>query len=361
MKIVIIGAGAAGLSIGWKLARAGADVTVLDRASAARGATWAAAGMIAAAAESAEAGLAEAALCNRSAEMWPDFAAEIEEQSNRQIYYRKDGVLIAALDANQAEALKARAPSHFIGAADARAMAPLLREDIAGALWDTNEAQVDNRELGRALAAAFQRAGGNLSINETAVRIEMEAGRAIAVRTPFKVYFADAFVLAAGAWTSQIDGLPKDAVPQISPVKGEMIALVPPSGAQLPRSLVWGNEIYMAPRHGRLLVGATVEEAGFDTALTDEAREFLFSHAAGLCPALENWEITDHWAGLRPRAADGLPVLGASAVENVFIAAGQFRNGILFAPAIADAMCALLLNQSSSTDISAFAPGRFRP
>jgi len=361
MKIVIIGAGVAGLSIGWKLAQAGADVTVLERAGVAHAATWAAAGMIAAAAESAEAGPAEAALCSRSAQMWPDFAAEIEEQSGREIFYRKDGVLIAALNANEAEALKARAPSHFIAAADARAIAPLLREDIAGALWDADEAQVDNRELGRALAIAFQCAGGKLSINETAVRIEMEKGRAVAARTPFKVYFADAFVLAAGAWTSQIEGLPKDSVPEISPVKGEMIALAPPSGAQLPRSLLWGNEVYMAPRHGKLLVGATVEEAGFDTSLTDAAREFLFEHAAGLCPALRDWEVEDHWAGLRPRAPDGIPVIGASAVENVFVASGQFRNGILLAPAIAEAMSALLLKQPLAIGISAFAPERFKP
>jgi len=360
MKIVIIGAGVAGLSIGWRLAQGGAEVTVLERAGAGRASTWAAAGMIAASAESAEMGTQEAALCARSAGMWPGFAAEIEEQAERKIFYRKDGVLIAATNASEADALKARAPSKFIGAGEARKIAPLLREDIAGALWDENEAQVDNRELGIALAAALRRAGGILSINEAAVRIETENGRAVAARTPFKVHFADAFVLAAGAWTSGIDGLPKDAIPQIVPVKGEMIALAPPSGAQLPRSLLWGNGIYMAPRHDRLFVGATVEEAGFDTSLTGRAREFLFGHAAGLCPALEEWEIADHWAGLRPRAADGLPVIGKTAVENVFMASGQFRNGILLAPVLAESLRAIVMNEPVPPDVSAFSPSRFQ-
>ncbi len=357
MKIVIIGAGVAGLSIGWKLAQKGADVTVLERANAAHAATWAAAGMIAASAESAQLGPAEAALCQTSAQLWPDFASAVEEQSDTRIYYQKDGVLIAALDAREAEALKARAPSRFLDAVDALAIAPLLRPDIFGAMWDPNEAQVDNRALGTALTIAFQRAGGTLSINEAAVRIEMDGERAIAVRTPFKVHFADAFILAAGAWTSQIDGLPDGAVPRISPVKGEMIALEPPGGEALPPCLLWGNAIYMAPRHGRLLVGATADDAGFDTSLTDAAREFLYTHATGLCPALHKWEIADHWAGLRPRADDGLPVLGASAVGNVFVASGQFRNGILFAPALAQIMCSLILNEERP-DISAFSPQR---
>jgi glycine oxidase len=360
MKIVIIGAGVAGLSIGWKLAKRGADVTVLERAGAAHGATWAAAGMIAAAAESTDARPAEAALCRISAQLWPEFAAEIEEQSGQRIYYRKDGVLIAALTADGAGALKARAPARFLDAVDAVAISPLLRPDIFGAIWDPAEAQVDNRALGAALATAFQRAGGTLSTNETAVRIEVSGERAFAARTPFKVYPADAFILAAGAWTSLIDGMPEGTVPRITPVKGEMIALAPPSGAELPPCLLWGNEIYMAPRHGRLLVGATADDAGFDTSLTDAARDFLYSHATGLCPALHKWEIADQWAGLRPRSDDGLPVLGASAVENVFIASGQFRNGILFAPAIAEAMSALLGKEPAGIDISAFAPARFK-
>ncbi len=287
--------------------------------------------------------------------MWPGFAAEIEEQSGRAIYYRKDGVLIAACTQSEADALKARGP--FIGADEARAKAPLLRADIFGALWDADEAQVDNRALGTALAIAFETAGGKLSVNETAVRVEMEGGRAIAVRTPFHVYHCDAVLLAAGAWISRIEGLPPGAVPEISPVKGEMIALAPPQGAELPSSLLWGNEIYMAPRHGRLLVGATAEDVGFDTTITEEARQFLFGHAVGLCPALKDWRIDEQWAGLRPRAADGLPVLGATGVENVFIASGQFRNGILFAPVIGDAMSKLLLGQASP-EISAFAPQR---
>ncbi len=358
MRIIVIGAGIAGLSIGWRLAQAGAEVTVLDRAQAGRGATWAAAGMIAATAESAEASGAEAEFARRSAEAWPAFAAEIEEQSGGQIFYRKDGALIAALTSGEAETLKARAGAQFIGAEEARRIEPMLRPDIIGALWDANEAQVDNRAVGMALVTALARAGGKLSMNETAVRFEMDGARAIGVRTPFHVYLADAFVIAAGAWTSQIEDLPPNTVPQILPVKGEMISLAPTAGACLPKSLVWGNGVYMVPRHDRLLVGATVEDAGFDTAITDAARAFLYEHACGSLPGLKQWQIAEHWAGLRPRARDGLPVLGASAVENVFVASGQYRNGILFAPLIADAMCDLVLNRRVHPEIVDFSPLR---
>ncbi|HEV2562370.1 MAG TPA: glycine oxidase ThiO [Rhizomicrobium sp.] len=358
MRIIVIGAGIAGLSIGWRLAEGGADVTVLDRANAGRGATWAAAGMIAATAESAEASGAEAEFARASAEAWPAFAAEVEEESGAQIFYRKDGALIAALTQSEAEAFKARAGAQFIGADEALRREPMLQPGIAGALWDPNEAQVDNRALSAALVTALLRVGGKLSINETAIRFEMEGARIIGVRTPFHVHLADAFVIAAGAWTSRIEGLPPGTVPEISPVKGEMISLALPNGARLPKSLVWGNEIYAVPRQDRLLIGATAEEAGFDTSLTQIARNWLHEHAAGLMPAVQHWEIAEHWAGLRPRARDGLPVLGASAVESVFVASGQFRNGILFAPLIAAAMCDLVLNRCKPPEIAGFSPLR---
>lgn len=359
MKIIVIGAGIAGLSIGWKLAQAGAEVTVLERAAAGRGATWAAAGMIAATAESAEASGAEAEFARASATMWPAFAAEIEEQSGVQISYRKDGALIAALTVAEADMLKSRTGAKFIGADEACRIEPMLRADIEGALWDPNEAQVDNRAVSEALAIALHRAGGKLSVNETVVRFETDGARAIAIRTPFNAYHADVFVLAAGAWTSRIEGLPQGAIPQIVPVKGEMISLSTPAGARLPKSLVWGNEVYLVPRGDRLLIGATVEEAGFDTGLTSQARDFLYSRARGLLPALAEWEIAEHWAGLRPRAPDGLPVLGTTTTENVFVASGQYRNGILFAPLIAQTMRDLVLENSTAPEIVEFSPKRF--
>jgi glycine oxidase len=271
-----------------------------------------------------------------------------------------DGTLIVARSPAEAALLERRAKGsavlEFLMPSAAKLLEPLLSDDVAGALCNPNEAQVDNRALAPALSIAFQRAGGVLKINEPVVRFEIENGRAAAARTPFALYHADAFVLAAGAWSSRIEGLPAEAVPAVVPVKGEMIALSPKSDA-IPKHMVWGNEVYLVPRHDRLLAGATVTREGFDTRITRAAAEWLYAHAVGLMPALAQWDLADHWAGLRPGSPDDLPLIGPSSLDGLFIASGQFRNGILFAPAIAEALRDIVLNGEPPQP--AFDPRRF--
>jgi glycine oxidase len=361
MKIVVIGAGVAGLSIGWRLQQAGASVTVLERAQPGRGATWASAGMIAATAELGDSDRAEVKFAARSAELWPRFASEIELASSIGIGFSRDGTLIVGRNETEAAQLRTRA-SHtlrFLSGDEAHRLEPLLAPDTCGALLDPAEAQVDNRALGPALAIAFQRAGGVLQTNEAVVRLEIENGRVVGARTPFHRHDADAFVLAAGAWSARLEGLPPDAVPPIIPVKGEMIALQP-ARETLPSHMIWGNDIYMLSRHGYLLVGATVAREGYDTATTEAAARWLFERATSLLPAVRDWDVVEHWAGLRPGSPDDLPLIGASAVHGLFIASGQFRNGILFAPAIAEAMKAILLDNTVPELARAFDPRRFR-
>lgn len=361
MKVVVIGAGVAGLGIGWRLRQAGCEVIILDRAQAGRGATWAAAGMIAAMAELDEARAPEAALARRARDMWPAFAREIEDASSIAIGYSQSGSLMIATNAREAEHHAARAAQDGELAAltpdEARAMEPLLTGEITGALWASRESQVDNRALGRALAIAFVRAGGRLVANEAVVRIETNAGRAIAVRTPFGIHEADAFVLAAGAWSGLIAGLPPDAELPIKPMKGEMLALAPPRGVELPTRVVWGNQVYLVPRGDRLLIGATLEDAGFDTGLTKAAADWLSARALRLMPALRHWTLCDHWAGLRPASPDGLPLLGQSGLDGLYVASGQHRNGILFAPVVAEILSSAVVERTSGR--SAFDPRRF--
>jgi len=361
MKIVVIGAGVAGLSIGWRLALAGANVTVLERALPGRGATWASGGMIAAAAENADETTAEARFARRAAGLWPSFAAELEEKSGQAIAYRRCGTLVIASNAPNYEQLAARAGqgASLLSAAQALQLEPMLHPDVAGALWAPDDAQVDNRALGAALANAFIKAGGRLQVNESAVLFEAAGDRAAAVRTPFARYEAEAFVLAAGAWSGEIKGLPPGAAPPVVPVKGEMIALTPVPGAALPQHLVWGNEIYVIPRMQHIFVGATSSREGFDSSLTRAARIWLMEHAHALMPALANWSLADHWAGLRPGAPDDLPIIGETSLKGLFVASGQYRNGILFAPAVADAMRDIVLNQTTPDDVAAFSPARF--
>jgi glycine oxidase len=353
MKVVIIGAGVAGLSIGWRLAQAGQEVTILERAQPGSGASWAAAGMLAVTAESLDSHPAEIEFAKQSNLLWPEFAKEIEAVSGRAISYSRQGALILAEDEAQLTKLSGSSTGGEILDPDAaRRLVPQLTENLAGALWSPNEAQVDNRALSVALAFAFQRAGGKLIANEAVVRIERREGRAAIAHTPFGLYHADAFVLAAGAWS----GLIEPELAPITPVKGEMIALARPKGEAVPRPVVWGHGIYAVPRDGMLLIGATMENAGFDTQPTDAARDFLKAHAEAALPDLKRWTVTDHWAGLRPRSTDGLPLLGPTRLDGLWLAGGQFRNGILFAPAIAESLAAQLLGQAEA--IAAFDPRR---
>lgn len=377
-KIVIVGGGVAGLSIGWKLVEAGCDVTILERAQAGGAATLASGGMIAAEAELGDASTPEAIFARRSSGMWPDFAAALQARTGVDIGFHRNGSLMVMLEGETPHGkpeLGEENP-HAHGAArlsaeEVRALEPLLTERVKGALFAADEAVVDTHALARALIAAFKKAGGALSCNEAAVNVETENGRVTGLRTPFALYRADAYILAAGAWNAEVnliktvtsargshlEELPKDTLPAIVPVKGEILVLEPPAGAALPKHVVWGNGIYLVPRGRRLLIGATAEQVGFDTSQTPEAQSWLLERAAGLMPELASWTLAEHWVGLRPASLDGMPILGESVIEGLYLAGGQYRNGILFAPAIADAMRRLVLERVA--DAPAFDPRRF--
>lgn len=357
MKVAIIGAGVAGLGIGWRLAQQGADVTVFDRGQPAGGATWAAAGMIAPGAEFGDRKNAETDFAAHATSLWPEFARELEETSGVSLGYRRCGTYLLANDPELAALLRTRNGGEFLDGVTVRQREALVSETSTGAFFVASDAVVDNRALGQALALAFVKAGGKLSPNEAVVRIEHEGGSARALGTAFHRYEADAFILCAGAWSARIEGLSRSMLPPVTPVKGQMIALAPPAGALLPSAILWSDTVYMVPRRDRLLIGATVEETGFDSALTDKARNWLHGEALASAPALKSWRIVEHWAGLRPGTPDGLPILGRTPMGNLYVATGQFRNGILFAPAIAKFLSGLILGRAS--DMAAFDPGRF--
>jgi glycine oxidase len=338
--------------------QAGCQVTILERAQPGMGATWAAAGMLAVTAELEDATDAERDLALRANSLWPAFAGELEAASGRSVFLNRVGALILAADPAELEVMRTRCERdlRILDRQQVHSLVPLLGE-TAGGLWSPHEAHVDNRALGEALAIAFLKAGGTLNADEAAVTI----GHGPVVRTPYGHYEADAVLIAAGAWSGLLQDIP------IVPVKGEMIALSPPPGAPppggvLPVPVVWGEGVYCVPRPhlgetGRLLVGATVQEQGFDTSPSPQARDYLRAAAQRLMPSLKDWTLADHWAGLRPRSPDGLPLLGPAGADGVFVAGGQYRNGILFAPAIAQEMADLLLGKGAV--IPDFDPRRF--
>jgi glycine oxidase len=357
MKVIIIGAGVAGLSIGWRLQQAGAAVTVFDRAQPSCGATWASAGMIAVRSELGGARTPEAEFAHHSSGLWPAFATDVEEAASQNVRYRRCGALMVARSAREAAALESWPGTERLDARQTLAMEPMLAPDIAGSVWAGDEAQVDARALGAALARAFVRSGGTLVPNEIVLQLKVEGDRVVYVATPFARHEADVYIVAAGAWSGELDGLPPGVAPPVKPVKGQMLAIASRGQGKLPSQIVWGNDAYMVPRADRLLIGATSEDVGFDTSLTDEAADLLSSRARGLMPALASWEVVERWAGLRPASPDGLPILGRTAVEGLYAATGQYRNGILFAPAIAQHMLSIVLH--NAPEIPSFDPRRF--
>lgn len=366
MKVIIVGAGIAGLAIGWRLAQAGATVEIIDRGLAGLGATWAAAGMIAPGAEVHDEPDAVAQFASASRAAWPGFARELETESGRDIGYSEPGSLIVASNDAQARVLENRArevaasgdTAEWLTPSVLRRREPLLSSALRGALYVRNDAQVDNRQTVEALRAALARRRVAIHENSEVRGLLIEQDRACGIIRAGGPVEADAVVVSAGAWLNSLGDIAGE-LPPVSPVKGQMVAVQPPNGAALPKHLLWGEDAYLVPRRGRVLIGATVEDAGFDTSVSKEACERLVAAAAHLVPALAGWHVAEMWAGLRPRTPDGAPVLGACGIEGLYVAGGQFRNGILFAPAVADALSRAVLSARPVSEIEAFSPRRF--
>ena len=367
MKVAIVGGGVAGLAIGWRLVQAGVATGIFEKGISGRAATWAAAGMLAATAETGAGDDPHARLAREARRAWPEFALRLEGVSKVAIDFREDGALMLASDSARArelsdlgETLRTRGENtRWLSRDEARQMEPRLTPEFNGALFLSDDAHVDNRALGPALTEAFQRAGGRLHENCEARALTIEQDRVRAIVTAEGTFEADSVVIAAGAWTNLVGGVAPGMLPQIKPSKGQVTSLAPPDGAALPRHVIWGNEVYLVPRRDSLLIGATVEDAGFDASVSRAARDTLVAGAVRMIPDLAHWRVAESWAGFRPRSADEMPVLGGTQIAGLFVASGQFRNGILFAPIIADIMRDCVMGRAASPFARAFDPGRF--
>ena len=368
--VVIIGAGVIGLGIAWRLAQR-ATVTVFDRGKAGAGASHAAAGMLAACCE-AEPGEETLVMLGReSQKRWPAFAEELEQASGIDVELRREGTLVLALTADDQATIahhlefqrRLDLPLEWLSAAATRAREPRLAGKIAGALFSPQDHQVDNRKLAQALRIAAERAGVNIHehqpVKELAVRggqargVVLEDGTSVA---------ADIVVLAAGAWSRKIDGLPPDRRPPVRPIKGQMLALRMDPADPLLTHVLWAPGAYLVPRRdGRLIVGATVEEKGFDTTVTAGGLLALLEAAWRAIPAVEELPVDEIWVGHRPGSRDDAPILGAGPLDGLFYATGHHRNGILLAPVTADAVARLILDEVVEPAIKPFGLERFLP
>jgi glycine oxidase len=306
------------------------------------------------------------ALNRRSQELWPAFAAALEEAAGASVGLRQEGTLIVALTRDDAAQLRFNydfqrqhgVALDWLSGAAARLREPHLHPNLAAATFSPADHQVDNRLLVEALRRAFLAAGGALREHAAVEAVDVTGGRTTGVRVAGERHAADIVVLAAGAWSGQVGGLPGKL--PVRPVKGQMLALRMDAEAPLLRHVVWAPKAYLVPRgDGRLIVGATTEERGFDKHLTAGGILALLEGAWRVVPGIEELPIDEMWVGFRPGSRDDAPMLGPSGIDGLVLATGHHRNGILLTPVTAEVVSRYVLSGELDPVIRPFALERF--
>ena len=373
-KIIIIGGGVIGLGIGWQLAKAGvSDVTIHESGQAGRGASWAAGGMLGPIAEAHIDELDLLKLSNQSLARYPEWVDELETETEMSIGYRAEGTLIIGIEPDDTYQLRHAFTLYqdlglnveWLSGQEAREIEGALSPYVTAAIRCETDHQVDNRLMVQALQRAYQGRGGVLHQNSTVERIVIENGTATGVQTQDGIQEADVCILAAGCWSAQISGLPDTIIPPVRPVKGQMLALQMREDVMI-RNVIrtvkarYPMPVYLVPRtDGRLIVGATTEELGFDTDLIVGGIYELLHGAFEAVPGIYKLPLIETWTGLRPGSSDNAPILGKTPVENLIYATGHYRNGILLTPITAYEISKLILTGETSETIAPFHLDRF--
>jgi glycine oxidase len=352
--VVVVGAGLIGLACAWRLAAGGGSVLVLDRAEPGQGASRVAAGMLAPVGELdfGEDRLLEMTMA--AAEMYPEFVAEVESAAAFEVGYQRCGALHVALDRDEAEALRRRHELHrrlgldaeWLSPRECRRLEPGLKPSIHGGVHVPEEAVVDPRSLGAALLVAARATGAEVRGGAEVRSAALSGERIESLRLGSgKEVTCARVVLAAGAW-SAAEWLPEAARPPVRPVKGQILELRGDPSDPVCGRIVESERVYVVPRpDGRLLVGATVEEMGFDTRVTAGGVHELLREAYRLLPEVAELELVEAAAGLRPGTPDNLPLVGAGGLENLLLATGHYRNGVLLAPLTAATVAAAAVGE----------------
>jgi glycine oxidase len=343
---VVVGGGVIGLSCAWRAAQRGARVALVERSQPPAGATRVAAGMLAPVGELAfgEPQLLEMTLA--AAQLYPEFVAALERATGISTGYRRDGALHVALDHDEAAELRRvhelqrslALGAEWLPPRRCRELEPGLTPSFNGGVHAPGEGSVDPRALSAALLAALESEGVALRTGTGVDAALLDGERIAGVRTESgEELHAATVILAAGAWSGQAEWLPEPARPPVRPVKGQILELRSRDDALPCRRIVASERVYLVPRpDGRLIAGATVEEQGFDTAVTAGGVHELLREAYRLLPEVAEMELVEAAAGLRPGTPDNLPLVGESGVDGLLWATGHYRNGILLAPLAAN-------------------------
>ena len=369
-SVHIVGGGVIGLSCAWELSRDGHDVTVVAPAPGRDGASWVAAGMLAPVTEAQFGESALTALLLEGSRLWPGFAAVLEGATGQTIGYDATGTVTVALDASDRASLDdLLAYQHSLGlsaqrrsTSECRGLVPALSPALRGGIEVPGDHQVDNRALLGALAAACRGAG--VSFVEAAVAA-VAAGPELVLADGRRLR-PEQVLLAPGTGLPGIRGLEATGLPAVRPVKGHILRLGPPvagHGEPPPllertvRGLVHGRSVYLVPRRdGSVVVGATVEERGDDTAVRAGAVHELLCDARAIVPGIDELELREAATGMRPATPGNTPCIGWTALDGVAAAIGHSRNGILLSPLTAAAVVDLLGRRPVTPLIRALAP-----
>lgn len=366
-ETLIIGGGVIGLSLARELHKKGfKKITVLERGEIGKESSHAAAGMVSPQAETEKAD-EFFQFCAESLRLYPTFAEELLEETGVSIELDRSGTLYLAFTETDVRLIrerfawqkKAGLQVEHLSATETHKLEPFVSPDMRESLFFPNDWQVENRKLLHALRK-YAELNGIEILEQTGIKkLIIEKNRVVGAETASEKFFAEQVVLATGAWTSliQADGF---VLPKIKPIRGQMIGFH--TAKRLFGKVIYSPRGYLVPRQdGRILVGATVEDAGFDKSVTESGIEFLRERAFEIAPNLVNLDIRDSWAGLRPFAWDGLPVIGAfPEIENLFIATAHYRNGILLTPMTARILADKIAGDSFSEYLEIFGPRRFQ-
>jgi glycine oxidase len=365
---VVVGGGVIGLCCAWRAAQRGARVIVIDAAQPPAGATRVAAGMLAPIGELAfgEPGLLRMTL--DAAELYPAFVAELEAASGAGTGYTQSGALHIALDRDEAAELRRvhdlqrtlGLGAEWLPPRRCRELEPGLTPSFNGGVHAPEEAAVDPRRMAAALLTALTAAGVEVRAGVEASEALRDGERVCGVRTDAgEELRAKAVVLASGAWSGEAPWLPEPARPPVRPVKGQILELRATDGSSPCERIVASERVYLVPRpDGRLIVGATTEEQGFDSTVTAGGVHELLREAYRLLPDVAEMELVESMAGLRPGTPDNLPLIGPGALDGLVLACGHYRNGILLAPLTGEAVAQLLDSGELPEAVAAADPAR---
>ncbi|MEO8091748.1 MAG: glycine oxidase ThiO [bacterium] len=369
LDAVIVGAGVIGLACAWRAAQAGLRVRVLERGVPGAGASPGAAGMLAPVGEVSWGEERLLRLTQASHARWPSFAAELAAASGTEIGYLAIGSLHVALDRDESDELRRRfelmldlkLDAEWLRPREARELEPGLTPRCAGAVLAPHESAADPGMLVGALRRAAEADGAEVVSGAEAVESLLDGEAIRGVRTADgHEHRARHVVLAAGAWSGEARWLPEFARPPVRPVKGQILTLRAEDGRTPCERVVESERVYLVPRAGGgLIVGATVEEKGFETTVTAGGVLELLREAYRAIPEVAELELAETGAGLRPGTPDNVPLIGPGALDGLVVATGHYRNGILLAPLTAEAVVGVLEGAGLPAGLEAADPARF--